>query len=86
MSNRRIGRFKCADRLLQDAISTGHGQNLFVGMVPLDIQRDWMSDTVTFTAWHADFAPVPEGRITPEYRAIFKAGETSPTWEHVEGT
>lgn len=86
MKDRRIGRFKIAGKLLQDAINTGHGQNLFAGMVPLDIQRDWVSDTVTFTAWHRDFAPVSEGQMIPEYIGIFKAGKTLPTWQHVEGT
>lgn len=86
MNDRRIGRFKIAGKLLQDAINTGHGQNLFVGMVPLDIQRDWVSDVVTFTAWHQDFAPVPQGRLIPEYIGVFHAGETLPTWQQVAGT
>lgn len=86
MKERRIGRFKVADKLLQEAIDTGHGQNLFSGMVPLDIQREWMSGVTTFIAWHASFMPIEEGRMTPEYRATFQAGETAPTWQHVEGT
>lgn len=86
MKERRIGKFEIAEKLLSDAIDTGHGQNLFANMVPLDIHRDWMRGVSTFIAWHPDFMAISEGRVTPEYVAIFHDGQTAPTWQHVEGT
>lgn len=83
---RRIGKFTVSEKLLHDAVDTGHGANLFVGMVPLDVQRDWLTGRTTFTAWHPDFQAVEENRTVPEYVPRFDNGTTAPTWVHVEGT
>lgn len=80
MKERRIGRFTVAEQLLRDAVNTGHGQNLFAGVVPLDIQRDWLRGTITYIAWHKDFAQIDEGQIAPEYVATFEAGSCEPRW------
>lgn len=80
MNDRRIGRFRVAERLLREAVNTGHGQNLFAGIVPLDIERDWLSGTITYIAWHKDFAQIAEGQIAPEYVAIFTAESIEPRW------
>ena len=80
MTDRRIGKFTVEDRLLREAVDSGHGANLFVGMVPLDIQRDWISGRTVYLAWHPDFNDVPEGYITPEYEAVFDAGDIHPRW------
>lgn len=86
MKDRRIGKVTVADRLLRAAIDSGHGANMFAGSVPLDVQRSWVADKTTFVLWHPKFQPVDEGRMIPEYRAVFEDGETTPTWEHIEGT
>lgn len=86
MKERRIGRFTVANKLLHAAIDSGHGANLFAGMVPLDIQRDFIQDQTTFIAWCPQFMVIDEGRIIPEYVAVFREGNTIPEWKHVEGT
>lgn len=55
-------------------------------MVPLDIQRDFIQDQTTFIAWCPQFMVIDEGRIIPEYVAVFREGNTIPEWKHVEGT
>jgi len=80
MKERRLGKFVVEDRLLREAADSGHGANMFSDMVPLDIQRDWISGRTTYLAWHPDFEEVPDGYITPEYEAIFESGEVKPRW------
>ena len=84
MNDRRIGRFTVADQLLRAAIDTGDGANLFDGVVPLDVRRDWFRSSTEYIAWHRDFRPIGEGECVPEYRAVFRDGQTTPTWELAE--
>jgi hypothetical protein len=86
IKNRRIGKFKVSNKLLRDATNTGSGANLFVGMIVLDIQHDWIGGDATYVAWHPDFEPIDEGRILPLYVSTFQLGQTAPTWVKVEGT
>jgi hypothetical protein len=83
MNERRIGRFEVHKDLLRDAINTGHGANLFVGSVPLDVQHDWIRRVATFICWNQQFDAIDEGEVVPTYQAVFRHGETSPTWERV---
>lgn len=86
MKERRIGRFEVSQILLDKAMDTGHGENLFAGSVPLDLQRDWIRGVVTFICWNHQFDAIDEGQTIPIYSATFQAGQTSPTWQRVSGT
>jgi hypothetical protein len=85
MKNRRLGRFIVSDKFLRDAIDNGFGANLFLGSVPIDVHRDFLSQSTTFLCWNQAFDVVPEGEIIPLYRAIFYGGCANPTWERVDG-
>jgi len=80
MKERRIGRFRVAEKLLREAVITGHGANLFVGCVPLDITRNWLTGDVDFLVWHPAFDAIPECEVVPEYVATFANGSAVPTW------
>lgn len=84
MKERRIGRFTVAEKLLRDAIDTGHGANLFHKAVPLDVNRDWMSGRTTFLCWHPEFRPINEGEIAPEYVAEWDAKSVYPVWRELK--
>lgn len=66
--------------MLHDAADSGNGANLFIGMVPIDVQRDFLRDTTTYIAWHRDFAEIPNGQVIPEYEAVFDEGSVIPRW------
>lgn len=83
MKERRIGTFTVSDKLLHAAIDSGHGANLFAGSVPLDVRRDFIAQRTEFFVWNPAFRPITEGEVAPEYRAVFRDGETMPTWEEV---
>lgn len=83
MNGRRIGRVTVSDELLRNSIETGEAAALFAGCVPLDVVRDWYSQTSTFLLWHPAFDVVAEGEFAPEYEALFTNGGDSPTWQRV---
>lgn len=83
MSNRKIGRFKVSEKLLREAVKTGHGANLFADWIPLDINRNWETGTTEYLVWHPSFEPVKEGDVAPWYVATFEAGQTKPTWHQI---
>jgi hypothetical protein len=80
MKERRLGLITIHNRLLRDAIDSGDGANLFIGAVPLDVQRDFISDTTTFLLWHPRFRVLPLGEITPRYEAVFDKDSVIPRW------
>lgn len=85
MKERRIGRVVVHARLLNEAINGGGGANLFKDAIPLDIQREWIADRITYLLWHPAFDCINEGEIAPEYTAIFSQTSPYPTWARVEG-
>ena len=85
MKERRLGRFQVAEKLLRDAIDTGHGANIFAGCVPLDVQRDWLRGSAEYLCWHPDFDVIADGEITPEYVATFYENSATPNWKRKHG-
>ncbi len=83
MKDRRIGFIDVHDRLLRDAIDSGHGANMFNGAVPLEISRDFIIDRVRITMWHPDFDQIEEGRCLPEYIGVFHDGCVYPSFRRV---
>lgn len=84
MKNRRLGRFIVSEKLLRDAIDTGHGANVFDGLIPLKLRLDTLAGIYEYLGWHAQFDPLPECEIVPEYRPIFDNGTAFPRWERVD--
>lgn len=75
MSDRRIGKFTVSDSVLRDSIDDGSAAHLFAGAVPIDVQRDWMTQNTTYICWHPAFRQVAEGEMFPTYTATFHKGE-----------
>lgn len=76
---RRLGRFKVHRRFF-DGLSETDGANLFIGMIVLDVQRDFMTGDAEYLAVHPEFRHVPSNEIVPAYRAIFTEGSSVPSW------
>lgn len=68
LEGRRIGRFTVANQFLLDATSE-QLDVFFKGVVVIDVQRDFVQDTVTYKALCDQFAPVRIGELIPEYVA-----------------
>lgn len=47
----------------------------FEGCVPMDVQHDWYTDSVTVTVWHPEFDAVEQGALIPQYLALNVDGE-----------
>lgn len=84
MKDRRLGRFVVSEKLLFDAIDTGHGANVFHGLIPLEIRHNFLGGKFEYLGWHAGFDHLPEGEVIPDYRAVFDDGETFPRWERMD--
>jgi hypothetical protein len=85
MKERRLGRFRVSEKLLRKAIDSGHGANLFIGCVPLDVKCDWITGQTEFIVWHPSFDVISDGEITPEYEATFLEGSVTPKWSRKGG-
>lgn len=87
MSGRRIGRFTVSDHILRESIDDGSAAHLFAGAVPLDVERDWMTQNTTYICWHPAFRQVAKGEMVPTYAATFhrnEDGTVSHEWEEVK--
>jgi hypothetical protein len=80
MNGRRLGKFIVSEKLLRDAVNTGDGANVFAGMIPLDITRDFIRGSAEYVCWHPDFRDLPHGEILPTYKAIFDTRSPFPKW------
>ena len=72
---------RVSEKFRREAAYAGHGANLFIDAVVLDIDVDWVSGWATYKMWHPQFDPTKEGQLLPEYEAVFQAGEIAPTWK-----
>lgn len=86
MNIARHGTFKVASRFFRDMVDIDgklNGVNLFAGMIVLDVDIDWHSDSRIYKAAHPQFREVLPGETLPEYTAVFHAGQTEPEWREV---
>lgn len=81
---RRIGVFKVSDKLIRDSINNGMAAHIFNGSVPLDVRRDWISQTSEYLLWNPSFDEVAEGARIPSYVAVIENGALH--WEKDEPT
>lgn len=84
MRDRRIGKVNISYRVIEDAIDTGYGSNLFINAIPLDCHMNWPFNIVEYVLWHPDFDKLEPGEIPPFYEAHFKTGSVVPTWTRVK--
>jgi hypothetical protein len=76
-SHTRQGTFTVTDHLLRESINSGLAARLFYGSVPLDIKRNWIAQTTTYTLWHPKFDQLREGSLIPTYTAEIENGVIS---------
>lgn len=81
VSNR--GRFLVSREFFY-SLGSGNGANLFKDMVVLQTQMQFETGNTEYIAVHPDFEPVPEGCISPRYKAVFESGAIYPKWVRVE--
>jgi hypothetical protein len=77
--NKKLGKFTVTQEFLHGC-KNGEGVNLFDGFAPIDIRHDFFKETAEYIGYHEQFKLTPEGSEIPRYVAIFKDGDTSPTW------
>lgn len=83
-TSRRLGFVTVSDKLLRESINNGIAARIFLGCVPLEVKRDWMSQHTTYLLWHPSFADVEEGARIPNYIALIENGAVH--WEQDEPT
>jgi hypothetical protein len=76
---RRIGRFTVPGCFV-DGLCKGEGLNVFAGGAVVNVRHDWPTDRVEYVMYHPSFDPVKLGEMLPEYTALFRKGESAPTW------
>lgn len=77
MRTRKLGTFRISATALRDPDGL---QNLFVGMVIVDVRPSWLDDWTHYVAWHETFDPVPEGAVIPEYLPTYPQDGVTPSW------
>jgi hypothetical protein len=82
---RRIGRFTVPGCFV-DGLCKGEGLNVFAGGAVVNVRHDWPTDRVEYLMYHPSFDEVRHGERFPEYMAIFRTGESEPTWIKQEAT
>lgn len=75
----KYGKFRVHHRFFRD-LNAGEGVNLFHGMVVYAVEQSFAADERTYYATHRSFRELAMGEATPEYTAVFHAGEIHPTW------
>lgn len=80
---KRVGRFTVSDKLLWDIAAGKCGTTIFHGMVPLDVNKDFMQMRTEFFCAGPMFDEVPEGQCIPEYKPIWQSGKTLPEWRRI---
>ena len=83
MKDRRIGKLLIKRKLLDKAIDSGDGANLFHMSVPLDVKHDFISGNVEMILWHPQFRPIAENEMVPEYEALFMNGRIFPIFTEI---
>lgn len=83
-TDRRFGRFTVSHVVLQDMPVEEAGQ-LFAGLVVVRAESKFAEDAIEYTAWCADFAPVPMGGMIPRYTLTLDQGDTEAPRRHWSG-
>jgi hypothetical protein len=79
MRTTRIGTFT-VNRRFFERLDVDEGTNLFHRMVVLRAETEWNTGNTRYFAIHPQFDRTSLGDLTPEYEAVFDAGEVYPRW------